>query len=450
MDTPAPAPAPVSEPRPSAPAPARDDFQITADESPALIWVAGTDGLCYWFNRGWLEFTGRTMEQEQGNGWTQGVHPDDVEGCMVAYQARFAAREPFLLEYRLRRHDGEYRWILDSGAPRHAADGRFLGYHGICFDIHERKMREEAARDHTEFISAVLDAGPECVKVISPSGDLVLMNRAGLEMLEAESIEDVQRRGLAAFLLPEHRDTYVRALAAVASGARSEIEFEVAGLRGTRRWLESRIAPLCGKDGKVLAIIGISHDVTERRARLRDLEYKAKIDALTEVPNRGHFLQVAELELGRAQRYSNPLSLLLLDIDHFKQINDQHGHKAGDRVLASVADTCRRTLREIDVVGRIGGEEFAVLLPETGAPRALEAAQRLRQAVGQTRTETGVNDALSVTVSIGVTSLHRGTTTVTGLLEEADRALYAAKHAGRNCVIVHQRAAASSGTETPR
>lgn len=415
--------------------PAPSNFSLAADESPALIWLAGTDGQCIWFNKGWLSFTGRRMDEELGNGWTQGVHPDDAERCMKAYRAHLAAREAFLLEYRLRRRDGEYRWILDSGAPRHSASGEFLGYHGICFDIHERKQREEAERNQTEFISAVFDAGPECVKVMSPSGDLVMMNRAGLEMLEAENIEAVQRRGMIEFLPPEYRAAYGEELRRALAGERGAIEFEVVGMKGTRRWLESRVAPLCGKDGTVLAVIGISHDVTERRARLRELEYQARTDSLTKLPNRGHFLQMAELEVGRVSRYGGDLSLLLLDIDHFKKINDSHGHKAGDLVLTTVAGTCRGTLREFDVVGRIGGEEFAILLPETGPDRAFEAAQRLRHAVAENVTEIGDGQRLATTVSIGVTSLRDKASTVDLLLERADNALYAAKHAGRNCVM---------------
>ena len=117
----------------------RARFHVVADNSPALIWTAGTDGLCNWFNKGWLEFTGRTMAQELGNGWTEGVHPQDFQPCVDQYLQHFKAHEEFLIEYRLRRSDGQYRWILDSGTPVFDTDGKFLGYNGVCFDIQERK-----------------------------------------------------------------------------------------------------------------------------------------------------------------------------------------------------------------------------------------------------------------------------------------------------------------------
>ena len=123
---------------------ARIEFRDAADNTPALIWMAGEDGLCSWFNRGWLEFTGRTMEQEIGNGWTEGVHPQDLQNCFDQYLRFFNAHESFLLEYRLRRSDGQYRWILDSGTPVFDPQGTFLGYNGVCFDVHERKESENA------------------------------------------------------------------------------------------------------------------------------------------------------------------------------------------------------------------------------------------------------------------------------------------------------------------
>ncbi|MFZ2855595.1 MAG: ATP-binding protein [Rhodocyclaceae bacterium] len=117
-------------------------FHIMADNAPVLIWGAGEDAQCQFFNQVWLDFTGRSIEQEIGNGWTEGVHPDDFRHCLATYTNAFAARQPFAMEYRLRRFDGEYRWLLDHGVPRHDEQGTFLGYIGSCIDITERKEGE--------------------------------------------------------------------------------------------------------------------------------------------------------------------------------------------------------------------------------------------------------------------------------------------------------------------
>jgi PAS domain S-box-containing protein len=117
-------------------------FRQMADTAPVLIWMSGPDKLCNYFNKGWLDFTGRTMEQELGNGWVQGVHPGDLQHCLDTYMKAFDARQDFKMEYRLRHFDGEYRWIFDIGVPRFTPDGSFLGYIGSCMDISDRKQAE--------------------------------------------------------------------------------------------------------------------------------------------------------------------------------------------------------------------------------------------------------------------------------------------------------------------
>jgi PAS domain S-box-containing protein len=121
-------------------------FRVITDASPVLVWMSGTDKLCYYFNKGWLDFVGRTLEEESGNGWTQNVHPEDFDRCLQIYVSNFDARRPFEMQYRMRHHTGQYRWILDRGVPRYAADGTFEGYVGGCLDIHDQKQAAEKVR----------------------------------------------------------------------------------------------------------------------------------------------------------------------------------------------------------------------------------------------------------------------------------------------------------------
>jgi PAS domain S-box-containing protein len=124
-------------------------FRLMADTAPTLIWVSGTDKLCTFFNRGWLNFTGRSMAQELGNGWASGVHVDDLERCLGIYTAAFDSHVDFAMEYRLRRYDREYRWIVDYGVPRFGSNGVFCGYIGSCIDITERKLSEISLHELT-------------------------------------------------------------------------------------------------------------------------------------------------------------------------------------------------------------------------------------------------------------------------------------------------------------
>ena len=128
-----------------------DRFRFLMDSAPVMVRMTGGDGLCQYFNRAWLEFRGRTVEQEQGNGWAEGLHPDDHDLCMETYLKSFSARQPYRLEYRLRRRDGEYRWVEDTGVPRFEEDGTFAGFIGSTMDVSTRKRGiftpdEEAVR----------------------------------------------------------------------------------------------------------------------------------------------------------------------------------------------------------------------------------------------------------------------------------------------------------------
>lgn len=134
----------------------RELFLSVANFTPELVWMSGQDGKCVWFNATWLEFTGRRMDELLGNGWLEDVHPDDRPSCLGVYQQAFAARKPFSMEYRLRRHDGEYRWIIDEGRPRYAEDDEFLGYVGFCRDISDQKDIEGILREREERCRACL------------------------------------------------------------------------------------------------------------------------------------------------------------------------------------------------------------------------------------------------------------------------------------------------------
>jgi len=118
-------------------------FLAVADTSPCLVWLSGTDKLCFWFNKTWLDFTGRTMEEEQGNGWVSGVHPEDRERCIQIYISAFDKREKFEMCYRLKHHSGEYCMLKDYGTPRFSERGEFLGYIGSCVDISVQLALEE-------------------------------------------------------------------------------------------------------------------------------------------------------------------------------------------------------------------------------------------------------------------------------------------------------------------
>jgi diguanylate cyclase (GGDEF)-like protein len=168
----------------------------------------------------------------------------------------------------------------------------------------------------------------------------------------------------------------------------------------------------------------------------RELEYLARIDPLTGVANRRYFAEMVEVEMARSSRYGKPLSILMMDIDQFKEINDAYGHQAGDIVLEALCETCKIALRAFDIVGRWGGDEFAILLPETPSAKAPQVAERLRGAIERTVVDLEMHSPLHFSVSIGCASRNAKDDNLNTLLNLADKALYDAKRTGHNRVCV--------------
>ncbi len=183
-----------------------------------------------------------------------------------------------------------------------------------------------------------------------------------------------------------------------------------------------------------------AEDALEERTRqlsvaLQELERLSCADALTGLSNRRHFSQAAAREFARAVRHKLQLSAIMLDIDHFRQVNERYGHAAGDAVLVGVAAVCKRNVRSIDVAARYGGEDLCFLLPDTGIEGARTLAERLRQAILSLRFDSG-GGQFSVTVSLGVTCRNEADSSIETLLKRADDALYVAKREGRNRAVV--------------
>lgn len=282
-------------------------YKLIVESSPNMIWRAGKDKLCNYFNETWLQFTGRTMEQELGNGWLSNVHPDDIEVCANIYYSAFDLQQHFEMDYRLRRYDGEYRWINDRGVPYYS-NSNFEGYIGSCMDVTEKfegqKLKEQAQQD----------------------GLCKICNRQYSDLLIQEQFE-------------------------------------------------------------------------------------------------------------RAKRTNSPFSLLMIDLDNFKAVNDHLGHQAGDMVLQQVAIILTNSTRSQDIVGRYGGEEFIIAFSEVSPTIAWDISERIRTSIANNSFHVKQDNAdahLSITASLGLSHMKTGDT-ITTLVLRADQSLYLAKASGKNC-----------------
>jgi len=204
---------------------------------------------------------------------------------------------------------------------------------------------------------------------------------------------------------------------------------------GGTYWIDTNIVPLRDAHGRVTHFATIGRDLTATKRLQEELQLMATTDPLTGLLNRRRFLEQAETEFLRSKRYQHELSAVMLDIDHFKSINDTHGHFVGDQVLIAMSRATENLLRDTDILGRWGGEEFVILMPETPLAGAAILAERLRDALAKQTVDTAAG-TLRFTISAGVAARGARDAGTADILQRADTALYAAKHHGRNRVQV--------------
>ena len=279
-------------------------FRIVADAAPVLIWMSGVDKLCTFFNKTWLEFTGHSLEQEAGNGWAEGVHPNDLQRCLKTYIEAFDAREPFVMQYRLRRHDGEYRWLSDDGVPRYDTQGRFAGYIGSCVDVTELMKNEEALREFEERVVLAAEAAHLGVWEMDPATNELWMSDSARTLFQFDSETRVDHAAVQNRVHPEDRalrDSAVKH--AIETQGQYEIEYRALLPDRTLRWISSRGRYVTGRNRKGARLIGVSRDITPRKL--------AEAEALQHREELGHLSRVAamgELSASIAHELNQPLS----------------------------------------------------------------------------------------------------------------------------------------------
>ena len=251
-------------------------FRVITEATPILVWMAGTDKLCYYFNKSWLDFVGRTLEQEAGNGWAEGVHPDDFDRCLQIYITNFDARRPFEMEYRLKHHSGEYRWILDHGVPRYSADGTFEGYVGGCLDIHEQK--EAAAVRHR--LAAIVESSTDGIISKDLHGNVTSWNQ-GAEAIFGYTAEEMIGSSIQKIIPLDLQHDEQRILQTIARGERIQ-QFETVRLAkdGRRVDVSLTISPVKDDKGTIVGAAKIARDISQRKEAERALRTTERLAAV--------------------------------------------------------------------------------------------------------------------------------------------------------------------------
>ncbi len=399
--------------------------------SPEKGWVQYNDQLC--------AMLGYAREELVVKTWAELTHPDDLAADEAQFSRVLSGEiDGYAMDKRFIRGDGEVAYTVLSVRCARKPDGTVDHFIAMVQDITKRKEMEEALREREATLHNITDSTRDAILMMDPQGRISFWNPAA-EHIFGYAGDEAMGRELHALLAPErYRNAHRQAFPEFQRSGRGNAVGKTVGLHALR------------KDGTEIAValslsavsirggwyaVGVVRDETERHAQEQELRRLATTDPLTGLANRRHFLQQLVREMERFRRYARPAALLMLDLDHFKQVNDRYGHVSGDRVLQHFATIAQQTLRKVDLLGRLGGEEFAALLPGTEVEGARRLAERLRQTLADSPA-AGETGEIGFTVSVGLTPFAAADRTTDTILARVDRALYRAKERGRNRVEV--------------
>ena len=415
-------------------------LQAIYDSSSVAIFLVNLEGRVVHANQRMAEMFRCTMEELIGSEYVSLIHPSERE---IGHQKMLALLGRGLsnvnLERRYLRRDGSQFWGHLTGTALRDAQGQTTGLVGNIADIDQRKQTERELHATQERFERMAGTIP-CVLydyVFAPGADgrFLYLNSRCEEFFELTSAALLADISLFWKLVHDEDLAHLQAINAAAQqgGTQFACEFRIVTPSGREKWIHASSRPNPAPPGEPVVWSGYMTDITQTKLLEAELRQLATTDAMTGLANRHYFLRQMELEMERFYRTPRNNGLLMLDLDHFKNINDSYGHAAGDQVLRDFAARIQRHLRSVDLFGRMGGEEFCILLPDTDLAGATALAERLCQAVA--REPARVEEAsIAYTVSIGASNFRPGDKSFAAILARADKALYQAKNAGRNRV----------------
>jgi diguanylate cyclase (GGDEF)-like protein/PAS domain S-box-containing protein len=536
-----------------------DQLRRILDHIPQMVWSTRPDGYHDYYSRLWYEFTGVEEGSTDGEAWDEMFHPDDREGAWGLWRHSLETGDHYQIEYRLRHHSGQYRWVLGRAWPERDRDGRIVRWYGTCTDIHaqklahvaigqteeryrlalcatqdaiwdwdfatdqvlwndalrtvyghsptrlestadwwlsqvhpedrdrvresvhrviegndsiwtaeyrfrrfdgrfadvldrgtvlrdesgralrmigalldlsERKRSEEALRASELLHRSVIEASADCIAIMSRDGRLEHMNSPGVTLLELPGLEAIRGSAWSELWPKAARKTAEAAVREAGEGKLFRFTEFCPTAKGTDKWWDVVVTPMADERGEVTRLLSIARDITFSRETAERLRWSSEHDSLTDLPNRRSFQSHLQAATLRAMESGGMVGLLLLDLDHFKHVNDTLGHLAGDHVLKTFAKRLKDCVRTTDLVARLGGDEFAVILDGVkGREDLLKAGGSILERLDAPIRFDG--RAISAGASIGGALFPADASNANELFKNADTALYALKASGR-------------------
>lgn len=414
-----------------------DNLSLLLDRSMDAMILVSSERRIIYCNQAACDLYHMTREELLGQMNSIFIPDSEMERMKAFSKEVMETERPVEIETWRYRGDGICIPVHLRVTPLIDDAGNVTALASVSYDISDRlalEEREREAAERAKLLAALVENLSDPVFHIRPDGTIGYVNSA-CERIYGHTAAEMMNKP-SAMLRPDDMvglmAKYVREVQT--SPVPVVVETEALHKSGRRIPMELRSTALRDDDGKLLGIGSVVRDMTVQKRLESDLRKAADTDALTGLSNRYRFERVADAEVKRAARYGHGLAVITCDIDHFKLVNDNHGHAGGDVALKQFASVVSDCLRQpIDLLGRIGGEEFAILLPETGLAGAIRVAERIRLALAESSI-THEEATFGITVSLGVSLYHDGERSLEDALKRADDALYRAKANGRNRV----------------
>ena len=441
-------------------------YQSLVAATAQITWHLPADGHGTADDASWRAFTGQSLAQTRGENWLETVHPDDRAQVQAAWRDALGRGETCIVQFRLRRHDGVYRDILERGVPLHDAQGAITEWVGISIDLTDQRRAERQMPEPPALQDAILGGASHSIISADTNGIIRTFNPAAELMLGYRASEVIGRMTPADLHDGEETARRAREMSrkvgrpvqagmelfslATDRGIPQEREWTYVRKDGTHVPVSLSVTPLRDADGNPVGSLGIAQDITERKRWEAERERllaealdRADRDPLTDLFNHRAFHETLERETLRALADGTPLAVAMLDMDNFKFFNTVYGHQAGDQVLRQVAQTLRETSRATDTPARFGGDEFALILPGLERIHAEHLADTLRERMARTLFQPPGSDApVPLSLSIGVAVIPSEAPTALDAVRLADSRLRQTKAGDRESLPETERLAA--------
>ncbi len=411
-----------------------EKFRVIFENAGVGITLVDREGRLIDCNSHFRNFVGYTKEELIGKHWRIYTHPEDVERNLDIFEKMIEEKKVFVFEKRFKRKDGRILWGRVTISPVFDSNGRFLFQIGITEDITKEKKAIEALKKSESKYRSLVEKMSEGIYILY-NNRFEFVNNRFIEMF-GYTREELRRVDFRKLIAPESLPLIEERARKLKRGEPVPEKYEFVALdkHGRKVYVEVSVTYVPYKEG--IATQGIVRDITEKKAYEKKLRYMATHDILTGLPNRSYFMEFLKAAIESSKRYGHMVCIMMLDLDGFKEVNDKFGHDVGDRALVRAAERLRRSVRRSDILSRMGGDEFLVLVPIL---KRVEDAETIgRKIVNSFREPLRVNGELYyITVSVGASIFPQDGTNAIELIKKADMAMYKVKGSGKDGFLLY-------------